>query len=264
MSNVSVRWLILALIPLMLTACDRGWLAGKMSLPEDRALGRAAIGDVIAGNSQALAAKLPPQLRPELATKFPAMHKELPFNAITAIDLVDAAWLSFRPLDGEGWRDSRLTFDVASGDQHTLAEMTIRRQGKEALVTSLNLRRIDRPVTELNAFRASDISFANFLVAIIALAGLSTTIIAIRRIWSSGLFRRRWLWITGCIAGIFQISTAWGSEGFNIAPLHLTFFSAGVVRAGLAPWTITAGIPAVAIWALLRHRARSRIELEPV
>jgi hypothetical protein len=249
------RGLVALLLPLLLTACGSAWWLERTSFPEDRALARAAIADLVAGNRVAFARKLPAQIRPQLSAQFAPMRAGLPFNAITETKLVDAGWLSTRWASGLAYRDARLAYELSSGEQRALVQMIIRRQKGEATIVSFNVAKIDRPAREINAFRLADMSLANFLVTASAIAGFATMIIAIRRIWTSGLFRRRWLWIIGCLLGLFRISTMWGTSEVQFLPLQFTFFSAGFLRQGLGPWIVFTGIPVVAIWALLRHRA---------
>jgi hypothetical protein len=249
------RCLIALLLPLLLTACGSAWWLERTSFPEDRALARAAIADLVAGNRVAFARKLPAQIQPQLASQFAPMRAGLPFEALTETKLVDAGWLSARWASGLAYRDARLAYELSSGDQRALVQMVIRRQKGEAMIVNFNVSKIDRPAREINAFRLGDMSLANALVAAWAIAGFATMIVAIRRIWTSGLFRRRWLWIIGCLLGLFRISTLWGTSQVQFLPLQVTFFSAGFLRQGLGPWMVFAGIPVVAIWALLRHRA---------
>ncbi len=249
------RALIALLLPLLLAGCSSAWLLDWASYPEDRALARAAIDDLIAGNRVAFAARLPEAVRPQLATQFAPMRRALPRGGIAEIGLVDAGWTSVAAIGVGDYRDSRLAYEIVGGNRRALAQMVIRRQGGTALITSFNVSLIDRPAREVNAFRPGDGGLANYAVLIIAIAGLAITVTAIRRVWTSGLFRRRWLWIIGCLIGLFRFTTIWGTAQTGFDPLGITLFSSGAVRQGLAPWTIFAGIPVVAIWVLLRHRA---------
>ena len=252
------RCLIVLLLPLLLAGCGSAWWLDRVSQPEDRAIGRAAIADLIAGNRVAFAARLPAQVRPQLATRFTPMRRALPGAGTPEIKLVDAGWTSVSTIGGGSYRDSRLAFEIAGSDARALAQMTIRRQGKAALITGFALRRIDRPATEINAFRPADGSTANYSVLALAIAGLATTVLAIRRVWTSGRFARRWLWIAGCLVGLGRFTTVWGTRQIVFLPLNITLFSSGAARAGLGPWTIIAGVPVVSIWVLLRHRALKR------
>jgi len=252
------RALVVLLLSLLLTACNPAWLVEWSTTPQDRTLARAAIDDLIAGNRAALAGKLSEQIRPQLAAQFSPMRRALPVDGITDIVLVDAGFI--RSLGGEEYRHARLAYEIVGGKTRALAQMTVRTQGDEALLTSLTVFPIDRPAREINAFRPGDITLANFIVLVLAIAGLATTLLAIRRIWTSGLFERRWLWIIGCLLGLFRFTTVWGTAQLGFVPMYVTLFSSGAARQGLAPWTIIAGVPAVAIWALLRHRSRQNAE----
>ena len=253
-----MRRLLTLLLPLLFAACRSPATLEWASDPEDRALARAAITELAAGNRLAFARKLPAQIRPQLANQFAPMRAGLPFNAITETKLVDAGWLSTRWASGLAYRDARLAYELSSGDQRALVQMVIRRQEGKAMIVTFNVSKIDQPARDINAFRLGNMSLANFLIAALAIAGSATTLIAIRRIWTSGLFRRRWLWTIGCLLGLFRISTLWGTSEVQFLPLQLTLFSAGFLRQGLGPWTIIAGVPVVSIWVLLRHRALKR------
>lgn len=249
------RNLMALLLPLLLAACSSAWLLDRASLPEDRALARAAIADLVAGNRVGFAARLPETVRPQLATQFSRMRRALPRDRIDEITLVDTGWTSVATIGGGDFRDSRLIYEIVGGDRRALAQMVIRRQGGKALITSFDVSLIDRPAAEINAFRPGDGSPADYAVLLVAMAGLAITVAAIWRVWTSGRFRRRWLWIIGCLVGVGRLATVWGGTQTGFDPLAITFFSSGAARQGLAPWTIFAGVPVVAIWVLLRDRS---------
>ena len=248
------RWIALVL-PLLLAACSPAWLANWTSLPEDRALAEAAIADLGAGNFPGFARRLPGEVRPQLESQFRPMRAALPRHGATEPELVDAGWTSVTAVGGGAFRDSRLTYEIAGSDRRALVQMMIRRQGRQATITAFNVSRIDRPAIEINAFRPGDGGLDNYAVALLALAGFTVTFAAIRRVWISGNFRHRWLWTAGCLIGFCRFSTVWGTSHIGFAPLGITLFSAGAARQGLGPWTIIAGLPLVAIWALLRQRS---------
>lgn len=249
------RSLIALLLPLLLAACSSAWMLDRASLPEDRALARAAIADLIAGNRVAFAARLPEAVRPQLATQFTRMRRALPRDGFDEITLVDTGWASVATIGGADYRDSRLIYEIVGGDRRALAQLVIRRQDGKALITSFDVSLIDRPAREVNAFRPGDGGPVNYAVLVLAIAGLAITVAAIRRVWTSGLFRRRWLWVIGCLVGLGRFTTVWGTTQTGFDPLGITLFSSGAARQGLAPWTIFAGVPVIAIWVLLRHRA---------
>jgi hypothetical protein len=250
------RWLLIAVMPLLLLGCSNAWMLDRASYPEDRSLAEAAIRDLAAGNTPALAARLPAGLRPQLGAQFGAMRAALPADGITETHLVDASWRSFKWANGLSYRDAHLAYEIVGGQQRALAQFNIRRQQGSAQITTVLINRIDRPVAEIGAFRLTDISFVNFLVTALAIAAFAITIAAILRVWRSGLFRRRWLWILGCLSGLGQISTLWGSTNISFTPIYVQFLSAAAIKTFLNPWQISAAIPAIAIWALLRHRKR--------
>ena len=253
-----MRRLLTLLLPLLLAACSSQATLEWASDPEDRALARAAITELAAGNRNGFAARFHGAVRPQLFSQFAPMRRALPPLKTSSIALVDAGWTSVSTLHGGSYRDSRLAYEIADNQRRALVQLIVRRQGSIASITSFNVSVIDRPAREIYAFRAGDGSMLNYAILLLAVAGLATTVVAIRTIWTSGLFAQRWLWIIGCLVGLFRFTTVWGTTANIFNPLTITLFSAGAVRQGLAPWTIIAGVPVVSIWVLLRHRALKR------
>jgi hypothetical protein len=254
----SSRWLLtLVLSLLVLSGCNRSTALDAMSFPEDRALARQAIDDLIKDDRTALAGRLHHQLRPQLGQQFDKMREALPFDGITEKTLVDASWVTSAWLRGKTVRNARLVFELVGGNERALVQITISRHANMAEITGLQINKIDRPAADINAFRFGDMTFANALVAVAQIGALIATILAIRRIWSSGLFRRRWLWIAGCLFGLGRCAIAWGSDQLHFTPFFVQLLSVGAMRMGfLGVWQLSVSIPAVAIWALVVHHRR--------
>lgn len=91
------------------------------------------------------------------------------------------------------------------------------------------------------------------------IAAVAVTIVALVRIWRSGLFERRWLWTIGALIGITSLRMNWSTGVVSFQPLMIVLFSAGAFKQPIfAPWVLSVGLPVVAIIALLRRSPEVR------
>lgn len=255
------RWLSALSLPFLLVACSQAKILDTLSIPEDRALAKAAINDLLTNRPATLLAKMQPELRPQLATQFRPMREAMPFDVMTGVTLVDASWFSFKSTSGANYRDSKLAYEIVSGDHRALAQLSIRRQGASAAITGFLVNAIDRPASELNAFRLTDVSLDNTIVVLLAISAIGVTAMALRKIWTSRLFRRRWLWSLGSLLGIGKLTTIWGSAALNVSAAYMSIFPISVIKQGiLQPWQIGTTIPGIALWALLRRSKKEVAE----
>jgi hypothetical protein len=251
-----LRYGLLILLGLFAAACTQRQVLEKVTWPEDRDLAVRAIHDVQNGDANALADKLPPELRPAIGAALPRMRAALPDAQQSQIELVDGRFVE-RLTGGERSREAYLAYEISGGGSYALAQVTIIRHGGPPTITSLFVNHLAGPVSSLNRFTLLGKSAAQYAILMLAIAAVAVTVAALVRVWRSGRFGRRWLWTIGCLIGLTTLSVNWTTGKVWFRPIYLEIFSAGFVKSGLGPWIISAGIPLVALYVLLARRGLS-------
>lgn len=248
------RWLVV-LLCVWLAGCSKQQILAKVTWPEDRVLAQQAISDVETGNADSLAAKLPPELRPQLASAFPKMRASLPTNEPVQVQLVDGRFVE-RASDNVRLRQAYLAFELSSGGKFALAQFTIIRTGRAATITQLSFNRLPGPATSINSFTLLNKSVSEYLFLLLPLAAVVVTIAGIVRVWRSGRFRWRWLWTIGCLVGFGVLSINWTTGHTSFQPISFQLLSAGIMKVGLiGPWIISVSVPVIAIYILFARRS---------
>jgi hypothetical protein len=240
-----------------LTACNQKEVASAISSTGDRLLAEKALRHVIDGDEGALVAMSEPSVRPAVHRSFAQLRKGLPFNEIQEVTLVSANRSLFRSLRGVSTDQAILAYDIVSGSHHSLAIVSVLRQDRRTSIAGLRIQRIDRPASELNAFRFADVSLENITIFLLMVGSFVTTAAAIHKIWRSDLLRRKWLWTIFSLLGLFSISTFWGVPRLNIEFLKVSFFPVGLFPSTVwTPWWFATTIPVGAIATLIvAHRS---------
>ena len=248
------RWLVI-LLCVWVAGCSKQQILAKVTWPEDRALAQRAISDVATGNADSLAAKLPPELRPQLAVAFPKMRASLPKNEPVQVQLVDGRFVE-RMSDNTPLRQAYLAFELSGGGKFALAQFTVIRTGQVATITQVSFNRLPGPASSINSFTLLNKSVGEYLFLLLPLAAVVVTIAGIVRVWRSGRFRRRWLWAIGCLVGFGVLSINWTTGQMSLRPIYFQLFSSGIMKVGLiGPWIISVSVPVIAIYVLLARRS---------
>jgi len=244
--------LLLGFIALLSAACDLEKLPERMAPQDDQQLARAAIDDLVAGRSGALASKMPVEIRGNLAQVEPQMRALVPPNP--RVQLVQVNWTTRTVNGGPTTRQTTLDYELTGGGQIARVEILIQREGRNAVVAGLHIEPAAASAQSGSSFSLQGKSLDHYSMLAAALAAVAVTICALVRIWRSDLFQRRWLWTFGSIIGLTTLTLDWSTGDYSFQPISFQLFSAGIVKAGVGPWLIGVSIPLVAICALAKRR----------
>ena len=248
-----MRRLALLVLVAVLACCSRSALLEKVSFPEDRVLAIKALTLVETGNMSGLAAIMPPEATQKLPDALPGIRSGLPATGSSTKLLVDARYVLLT--SGEPIRQAYLAYQLEGSGRFALAQLTIEKSGSREVLNSLSVYRINGPAAELNAFDAQRRSWRHYLALFLVFFNVGTTLVAVAKVWRSGLFPRRWLWTLGCLVGVGDLTLNWTAGTFGFTPVFIRLFSVGVLKPGfIAPWTISASLPLIALIVLARGR----------
>jgi hypothetical protein len=253
-------WIVL--IPMLLLACSRQQVIEKLTYPEDRALARAALADLESRNAGGIADKVAERTRLRLPLMLPKIYAALPQGVRREVKLVDGRYFERAPGGNMQFRQAYLAYEVTSGSQRALVQLTIIRTIDYAVIGQLMVSRIDRPAEELNGFSLSGKPIGHYAFLLLGLGALAASGAAIFRVWRSGRFRRRWLWTLGCLVGLMKLTLNWSSGQLFFAPISIQLIPMAALKQGLLmPWLVSASIPVFALYVLFksfRPRAEER------
>lgn len=189
-----------------------------------------------------------PQLRVHLHTSEPTSARTLGWtsNRVNADATYQVVRMYSHP---EGKVQARITV-VRSGDgPWQLDGLHVMR------VTPAALEAYDASV-EAARFTLGGKSPVHYLMLVGA--GLSAVLCLVSAVVAG--WRRRWLWMIGCVFGIGQISVNWATGALAVHPIYVALLGAGFLK-GLGatdPWIISVSLPlpAILFWALGKWRPK--------
>jgi hypothetical protein len=253
-----MKCLLLGFLALLSAACSPEKLVERTAPREDQQLARAAIDDLAAGRTDALAAKMPAELRGSLAEVEPQMRGLVPPNP--QIRLVQANWSSTTQANGATTRQTELGYELSGGGRLAQVEIIIQRDGPHAVVAGFHIEPATVSASSWSSFPLKGQSIDHYAMLAAALAAIAVTIGALVRIWRSNLFKRRWLWSIGAIIGFTTLTLDWSTGAYSFMPISFQLFSAGISKAGLGPWRLGVSLPIIAIWALAMRKRQTTVE----
>ncbi|MDQ8030069.1 MAG: hypothetical protein REJ23_15190 [Brevundimonas sp.] len=122
-------------------------------------------------------------------------------------------------------------------------------------VTPETLEAYDASI-EAARFSLTDKSPVHYLMLVAA--GLSVAFCLVSAVVAG--WRRRWLWMIGCLFGLGQVSVNWATGALAVHPIYVALLGAGFLK-GLGatdPWIISVSLPlpAILFWALGKWRPK--------
>lgn len=156
-------------------------------------------------------------------------------------------------------RQAHAVYQVHGRSGWALVEGTTQSVNGRTWLTGIYVQPTAGDPRRLNGFTLQRFGVAKGLMLLAMIAAVAVTIVALVRIWRSGLFERRWLWTIGALIGITSLRMNWSTGVVSFQPLMIVLFSAGAFKQPIfAPWVLSVGLPVVAIIALLRRSPEVR------
>jgi hypothetical protein len=152
------------------------------------------------------------------------------------------------------------TFVLQAGRGSRWAIVTVVMRGRDGLMRLAGLYVDPMPtnpakVNDFSVSRHGPIGYA-WLFAMAACSAICVW--ATILIWRERWLKRRWLWTLGSLVGFVGFGLNWSTGGWAVLPLYVSLLGAQAVKAGpYAPWTLTFGLPIVAILVIVRWYRRS-------
>ena len=244
-----MRTALTAMFLLVLTSCSISNTIEKGLTRQERAIIRGAAEDISHGDSAALARRMPPELSSKIPAAELAMNRAMPKPPLE-ITILNANWSITGPD-----RKATAVYQVRGQSGWALVEArTLTVRGRTSL-TGIFVRPASSDAASLNRFSETKPGPTHLLMLLAMMAAVGVTVAALLRIWRTKLFKRRWLWTIGALIGVTTLRMNWSTGDFYFQPLFLQLFSAGAAKSPIyAPWTLSVGLPLIALIALLKHR----------
>lgn len=242
-----MRLLLIALMIASIAACSAAKITESLLTPEERALVRAAIGDVARGDSASLSRKVPAETAAKIPGAMPNMQRALPsppheiaiLNAVVKLGTPRIANVIYQVKGQSGWAVVHASIQTTAGHP-TLISLYIERTAVEP--------------RKLNGFSLANAGAGGLAMLAAMLSVAAITIAALIRIWRSGRFDRRWLWTIGALLGFATMRYNWSTGEIGFQPLSFQLMSLGAYKQPIyAPWILAVSVPVVALIALFKQ-----------
>jgi hypothetical protein len=238
-------------ISMILSACSTAAILEKVSFPEDRALCIKMIESLQSGDLAFVRSMMSTKYQADVVPLYPKMRKVMPSGSGTNIRLVDA---NFRTSFSKLNRFASLAYEIDKGSEHALVRFQIHRQQTSVTVDGLNVESLPLPIEELTKFRFFGKSMGHYLFFGISLAMLAISVLALIRLYKVKNVKRKWLWGLGCLVGFGKVTMTWPDGTVYFMLISGQFPAATMGKMGMiAPWTVSFGIPFIAILFLSRN-----------
>ena len=136
-----------------------------------------------------------------------------------------------------------------------LASATLIGEPDNLRIVGLHVQRLPAPLATIYAFNFRGKSPLHFAFLFLATAAAGLSLFAFVRCLRTRDLRLKWLWALLIVVGFCKFSIQWASGEVSASPISFSVPSAMLQRNGLVgPWTLSFGLPVVAVVFLSRRR----------
>jgi hypothetical protein len=185
-------------------------------------------------------------LKGGVKANFAAFRNELPVDGIKSSRLVRGVQNVSYP---NGTSAAELEYEVSDGQKYSIFRAAVADTPIGRRIIALNITRLPASVEEIGGFPLSGKTPKQYVFLAATIASPIAIAVALWLIYRAGTFRRRWLWVVGCLSAICSFKMNWYTGETGVDVLWVQFLGAGVVKAPdpTAPWVLAFGFPLVAI-----------------
>lgn len=237
-------WIALALL---LAAC------AQSVDPAREAQATEAYADLVGGRDDELTASMAPEARAAVnEALLEQMRGYAPDGPIPEPRSLNWTWHS-----SGSFHAYELRQEYAYPDQAVHWSVAMAREGDGPwMVTGIHINTFDSAVAEAARFSLVGRPIQNYLV----LTGAVLSFLLCLATAGLAAWRRRWLWMFGCLFGFGQITLNWATGEIYFEAARFALFGAGFLKGGgvADPWFVSFAIPVFAIAFLLLRRWRPK------
>ena len=251
---------MIAVCCLVAAACSQKAMLEKVTSAQDRALSVRLIEALQSGDSAYVSQQMRPDLRPAIGQVFAQMQAATPNGAGATVKLVNGRSTAMATVGGANSTHTVLDYEVDQGARHALVEINISRSGGTTVVDGLHVSPLARALGEAPPFSLAGKSPLQWLFLALVIAAPLTCVGAIVTLIATKGVKHKWLWAIGCLFGFGAISVNWTTGVVAVQPLYISLLGAmATATPGGDDWTLTFGIPVVAIVFLARRFGMKRV-----
>jgi hypothetical protein len=141
------------------------------------------------------------------------------------------------------------------GSKWVLASATLIGEPENLRIVGLHVQRLPAPLATIYAFSLRGKSPLHYAFLLLALTSAALSIFAFVRCLRTCDLRLKWLWALLVLLGLCKFSIQWASGEVSFSPISIAVPSVMLGRNGVGgPWTLSFGIPVVAVVILCRRR----------
>jgi len=245
---------VLVVAIMALAGCDNGDRLTRAADREETGFAARQLDRARHAEIKALLEVMAPELRRDGIEKDLRQIQSLfPRGEPLAVQLVD-----FRTHSTSRGVRTVVSFQYDFADAWVAAEVVLRTQGDDFVVSGITVNPLDQPLQEIHRFAVRNLSGAHYVVMGLAgliLAAVSTALVRCLRAPLDP--PRKWLWALAILCGIGRLTLNWTTGKVSLSLLYIQVFSLGAYSSSpYLPWIVSLSLPVGALMFLVVDRSK--------
>ncbi|MGH8853312.1 MAG: hypothetical protein ACREWI_03430 [Telluria sp.] len=238
------------LLCFFLVGCDQSALVDKLASEEEQAFARSQVEHVRLREFEAIERWLEPRLHtPELRDTLGTTAGLIPGGALLSVKTVG---VQRHMRDGVTTLSTTLEYEFTEG--WILAKVIVAQRDGARTITGFHIYSRTQSLADENRLTLTGKGTAHILMLAATLGAFVVSVVALVRCIRTRSLHRKWLWILFIIAGFGKFTMNWTTGAFDVFPISLQLFSAGVMAQLGGPWMVSFSFPLGAIVFLVYAR----------
>jgi hypothetical protein len=246
-----IRFLALALLGFLATACSQEDMLRKIAPPEQQDIARAYIEKLRNHDFADIEKAMDPSIAGELqGGMLEKMAGVIPAGEPTSVKLVGANQFSYK----DAGTALNLTYEFQFGDEFLLINVARATKDGADTIVGFGVHPLSASLEEQNRFTLANKSALQYLMLAAAIGVAIFTLFALVVCIRTKLAGRKWLWILFILFGFGKIMVNWTTGQWGLSLLAVQLFGASATAEYSGPWIIAVSLPIGAAVFLSRRR----------
>jgi hypothetical protein len=236
---------IFSLLVILVTSAAHADLSGSALVPkEEMNFAKSYLAEIRERDFEYVLSHIDPELSGQVSEeKLEEVAAYFPSGQLLSTELIGSQVNTLN----ETWQGN-FSFEYEFESGWAVANVVMKRIGKETTVIGFNVYRTEASQKELNKFVLAGKSVLHYLVLVLACIIPIFILVTLVYCIKTPIEKRKWLWVLFILGGIGTITINWSTGAFGFKILQYQLFGAAAAAASeYAPWVITAGFPLGAI-----------------
>jgi hypothetical protein len=246
------RYIVFALLALLLAGCDQEAMFEKFVPKEESALARELIAKLAVKDFAAVESRLDAKLRtPDVREKLEQMARALPAGEPKSVRTVGTNTSA-----SSAATTYNLTYEYEYPEAWVVANAVLERRDGQVTLQGIHFLPSKQSLASTNRFTFEGKGFAHYVVFALAIAIPLFIVYALVVCARTKFPKRKWLWLLFVAVGFVQFQFNWTNGAWGVQPVSFALLGAGFAKTGpVAPYIFTLAFPLGAIIFLAMRRS---------